>query len=342
MFSRESVKHERRRFSGRARVCSAVMASAAVGSVGVALTASSPALAAHASAATTTVTMASAGGLKQGSFIWDMYVGLTNGYFRQQHVKLSVVTVTDGSQAVQALTSGAAEAADVSADAFIDGINAGAPVQLGGFTSYGQDQLLVENSIKSWSQLKGQNIGTSTAALGGTDIFLVDMLKAHGLTKNNVHFETLGASPTKVQALASGAIAGTLLSEPYSTVAEQTGNAHALASTWDEPSTRWPFIAVGFSNRFVKAHPAAAQGIMTALQEAHNWLLQRKNKAKAIAMLIKYTGITNAAAQATYNVEFKEAHALITSVSPTKEEVEALLKGMGKKSTPAAAAKYLP
>jgi NitT/TauT family transport system substrate-binding protein len=293
------------------------------------------------SSAVTNVTMASAGGIKQGAFIWDLYAALSNGYFTKQHVKVSVVTVTDGSQAVQAMTSGAADAGDVSADAFVDGINAGAPVQIGGFTSLGQDQLIVLKNITAWSQLNGAKIGTSTSALGGTDIFLVDMLKAHGISSSAVHFETLGASPAKVQALATGAIDGTLLSEPYSSDATEGGKAHALASTWDDASTKWPFIAVGFSKSFVSAHPAAAKGVITAFQQAHDWLLQPSNESKAVAMLVHYTGVTQAAAQATYNVEFKQAHSLIPKVTATSAQVQALLKGMGKPSTAADAAKYI-
>lgn len=290
---------------------------------------------------TTTVRVVGAGGIKQGAYIWDLYAAIDQGFFKNHGIEAKVIAVDNGALSVQALAANAADVAGpISADSFVNGIDAGAPITLAGFTQSAQGQFIAKNSVRTWADLKGKKIGSSTPALTGSDIYMMQMLKLHGIAKGDVHITSLGASNAKVQAMKTGAVDATMLSAPYNQVALEGAKDHVLGSTWDSPVTSWPFIGVGFSKTFESDHPDAAKGFMAAMQEAHDWLLQPGNKDKAVAMLAKYTSSSPASAAATYKTVFTDGKSLLPTVDVPDDELTALLKAMGKPADSAALAKY--
>ena len=289
----------------------------------------------------TTVRVVGAGGIKQGAYIWDLYAAIDEGFFKNHGIEAKVIAVDNGALSVQALAADAADVAGpISADSFINGIDANAPITLAGFTQSAQGQFIAKQEIKDWADLKGKKIGSSTPALTGSDIYMMQMLQEHGLQKGDVHITSLGASNAKVQAMKTGAVDATMLSAPYNQVALEGGKDHVLGSTWDSPTTSWPFIGIGFSKSFESKNPAAAKGFMAAMQEAHDWLLDPANKDKATALLSKYTDASPSSADATYKTVFTDGKSLISKVGVTDEQLSALLQAMGKPNDASALAKY--
>jgi ABC-type nitrate/sulfonate/bicarbonate transport system substrate-binding protein len=284
-----------------------------------------------APAKTVKVKLVDAGGLKQGAYIWDLYAAIDNGNFKNHGVDVSVIPVDNGALSVQAITAGAADVAGpISADSFINGIDQGAAITLAGLTEKAQGQFIAKNSIKTWADLKGKKVGSSTPALTGSDLYMIQMMQLNGIKKGDVHITSLGASDAKVKAVKTGAVDATMLSAPYNQVALEGGGYHVLGSTWDSPVTSWPFIGLGFSKKFESAHPDTVKGFMAAIQEAHDWLLQPANKDKAVAMLAKYTDSTTSSAAATYKTVFEDAKSVLPKVGVPDDELTALLKALGK------------
>jgi len=289
----------------------------------------------------TTVRVVSAGGLKQGAYIWNLYAGIRQGFFKERGIRVAVTGVSNGALSVQALTANAVdEAGPISADSFIDAIDRGADITLAGLTNAAVGQFIVKNSIKSWDDLKGKRVGSSTPALTGSDIYMVQMLKAHGLDTSDVDITSLGASDAKVVAVQTGAVDAVMLSSPYSVSALATGKYHVLQRTWDSEETFWPFVGFGFSKKFESAHPELAKGFVAAMQEANTWLLEPDNKQKAIDMLVHYTDASPKVAEQTYEETISESKSVYADISVTDDKLRALLKALGKPINDETLARY--
>jgi NitT/TauT family transport system substrate-binding protein len=155
----------------------------------------------------------------------------------------------------------------------------------------------VAPKVRRAADLKGLKIATSgamrtidgiimsrlaiSASLGPTDIQIVDLV-----------------FPDMVTALATGAIDGALIIEPFATTAIDQGSA----VLWKSAAEIMPNIQIAgvyYGPKFIEAEPEAAKRFMVAylraIRDYNDEFLSKKNMDPIIAVLTKYTRIKDPA-----------------------------------------------
>ena len=151
-----------------------------------------------------------------------LYYGQENGFFREEGLELQSLVVRAGQVGIASLMSGEVDAITHAGTALAAAIR-GLPVKI---ISVDSDrpthELLVLPTIKTPADLKGKAIGLgSNEGTGG--IVMRRILQAKGLNPDrDVNFISMGGE-VRLQAMISGAVAGVMLSPPYTFMAMDQG-----------------------------------------------------------------------------------------------------------------------
>ena len=150
------------------------------------------------------------------------YYGQENGFFRDEGLEVQALVVRAGQVGIASLMSGEVDAITNAGTALAAAIR-GLPVRI---ISVDGDrpthELLVLPTIKTAADLKGKSIGLgSNEGTGG--IVMRRILQAKGLNPDrDVNFISMGGE-VRLQSMMSGAIAGAMLSPPYTFMAADRG-----------------------------------------------------------------------------------------------------------------------
>ncbi len=151
-----------------------------------------------------------------------LYYGQENGFFRDQGLELQSLVVRAGQVGIASLMSGEVDAITNAGTGLAAAIR-GLPVKIisvdGDRPSH---ELLVLPSIRTPADLKGKSIGLgSLEGTGG--IVMRRILQAKGLNpERDVTVISMGGD-VRLQSMVSGAIAGAMLSPPYTFLAADQG-----------------------------------------------------------------------------------------------------------------------
>lgn len=218
-------------------------------------------------------------------FYWASYVAADQGLFKAQGLNVETTLFSRPSEAVQALVGGSVHFAQVSADAFINAIDAGGPISIigqavgnPGFT------VVVQPEIKSWSDVKGKTIAVSAPKDGAAIVFRM-MAEANGLKEGDYAFIPVGITPNRYAALKSRAVDVAVLAPPFDFRAIDEG--YRLLARSDALLPRYSFIMVGTSTAWAKAHRDDVVKYLGALDRATEWLYDPANRTAAVDVLEK-------------------------------------------------------
>jgi NitT/TauT family transport system substrate-binding protein len=251
-----------------------------------------------ASGSTTGSTLASGGSSSGGSVTLHLgyfpnlthataLVGVHEGIFAKAlgpNVKLVTATFNAGPAEVQALFSGALDAAYLGPNSAINAFTqsqGAAIVVVSGATSGGAE-LVVKPTITTAAQLKGTKL--ATPQLGNTqDVALRYWLKSQGLKTDTQGGGDVSIEPeanaTAVTAFETGAIAGGWEPEPYATELVQAGG-HVLVderTLW--PGGRFATTVLAVRKQFLKEHPDVVKALIEGQVQANDFV--NKNPAQA-------------------------------------------------------------
>jgi NitT/TauT family transport system substrate-binding protein len=218
-------------------------------------------------------------------------VGVKEGIFARSlgsKVKLQTSTFNAGPAEVQALFSGALDAAYLGPNSAINAFtqsHGSAIVVVSGATSGGA-QLVVKPSITAPAQLRGTKL--ATPQLGNTqDVALRFWLKGQGLTSDTQGGGDVSIEPqansTAVQAFQTGAIQGGWEPEPYAAQMVAAGG-HVLVderSQW--AGGRFATTLLAVRKAFLAAHPAAVKALLQGQVLANDFVNQHPAQAQADA-----------------------------------------------------------
>lgn len=155
------------------------------------------------------------------------------GFYRDEGIRAEIVRIRTGA-GIQALVAGAVDASQIVGPTLLAAILGGAPLKIAMvFNDRPTYTLYVKNGLKSFGDLKGAKIGSSTP--GSTnDRLLKIVLEKNGINwKKDLTIIYIGSSDVVLKALQSGSIDGAALTPPASFLAEQFG-FHPLASFINE------------------------------------------------------------------------------------------------------------
>ena len=218
-------------------------------------------------------------------------VGVREGIFARAlgaHVKLTTATFNAGPAEVQALFSGALDAAYLGPNSAINAFtqsHGAAIVVVSGATSGGAE-LVVKPSITSPAQLKGTKLATPQLA-NTQDVALRFWLRSQGLTSDTEGGGDVSIQPqansTAVQAFESGAIQGGWLPEPYAAQLVQAGG-HVLVderSLW--PGGKFATTLLAVRKAFLTAHPSVVKALVQGQVQANDFIARNSTRAAADA-----------------------------------------------------------
>jgi ABC-type nitrate/sulfonate/bicarbonate transport system substrate-binding protein len=253
--------------------------------IGIILSSATGRKAIAAAATETSPAKVTVGLLPPFPFYWASYVAQQREIFKDQRLDVEVIQLSRPSEAVQALIGGSLNFAWVSADAFINGIEAGGNVAIIG-QAIGNPafSVVVQPGIKSWSEVKGKTVAVSAPKDGAAIIFRL-MAQPHGLKENDYTFISVGTTPNRYAALQSKAVDVAIMGQPQDFLAAKEG--FRVLGRSDAVLKNYSFVMIGTNKSWAANHRDTIVRYLASIQRAVDWLYNPANKKEAIDILLK-------------------------------------------------------
>jgi ABC-type nitrate/sulfonate/bicarbonate transport system substrate-binding protein len=233
-----------------------------------------------------------------------VFLARDNGYFRDEHLSVSLTYLSTGDKIAYALLSGSIDIARYTPDWFIRAVmKGGSNVKIVlGSSNVLTFSLIVPKSVNGYADLKGKRIGVSTIAAADTSV-VIKMLAAHGLKRGDYSLIQAGSSPERAAALHAGSLGATLLSPPADQRLIDDGGFKRLDfSTNVIPHYAWG--AETISEDWAKANKPKLVAYMRAWIKAFRFLHDPNNKEAVIKLLAREGKIDDHYAHTTYDIYY--------------------------------------
>ena len=216
-----------------------------------------------------------------------------------ENLDVELVTLQGGPELMQALASGSVDVGMTGLNSAVTAIAAGQPMKAF-YTGLplGDYQWFAASSIHSWDDLRGKTLGvTGTGSL--IDLFSRVILRQHGLVPDqDVHFVTVGNPPTALQALQSGRVDATVLTNPTAWQAEAAGFVR-LVTLGTEAADQYPQSVLVAKDATIASTEPALRRLLRAQVRADR--LIQADRQVAVDALVKYVKFTTEDAARTYD-----------------------------------------
>ncbi len=255
------------------------------------------------------------------------------GLFKRFGLDVTPAFVEGGSLLTQAVVGGSV---DIAQNGYTPA--AGAAVQgadivfIGGMSNRLPFQLVVRSSVKGAADLKGQSIAISR--FGSSTDTAADFALAHlGLKRDDVLVRQLGGPATRIAALDSGQVAGTMEQYPDTGELVQKG-FHVLVDVTDIAG-EYPNTAYVTSRTFLKKNPEVVQRFFKVMATAvHDY---KRNRDLAIRLTQKFLNVKEESlARAAYEFYVR---IYPDDLHPSLEGIALVLKELAKRDPKVAAVK---
>lgn len=140
--------------------------------------------------------------------------------------------------------------------------------------------LVAAKGITKWSDLKGKKVAISRFG-SGTDTAIRLVCKRFGLdpAKDLIILQG-GTQPSRLQALAAGAIDATLVSPPLDLTAKKQG--YSILVNIAELGIPYPQLVIETTDRFNRENPAAVKAFLKGFIEGVHYVAGHKEETKRI------------------------------------------------------------
>jgi ABC-type nitrate/sulfonate/bicarbonate transport system substrate-binding protein len=218
-------------------------------------------------------------------FYWPSYVAQEKGMFKDQQLDVEIIQLSRPSEAVQALIGGSLNFAWVSADAFINAIEAGGNVAIIG-QAIGNPafSVVVQPTIKSWSEIKGKTVAVSAPKDGAAIIFRL-MAQPNGLKESDYTFISVGTTPNRYAALKSKTVDVAIMGQPQDFIAAKEG--FRVLGRSDAVLKNYSFVMIGINKAWAAKNRDIIARYLATIQRAVDWLYTPANKQESIDILLK-------------------------------------------------------
>jgi NitT/TauT family transport system substrate-binding protein len=200
------------------------------------------------------------------------------GFYSQEGLDVQIAVVESGTRAIQALLGGSVQLASTGPEDFIRATEAGTPmVILAGVLGSLTHSLVAGPAVKSIGELRGGKIAVS--GLTGSVTYALK----HILAKNNLHYPKdylmiqIGGVSVRWAALKSGGIDATLIAEPLTLVAEESGLSN-LGYVGDY-IPHLQVTAVAAKSDWAKANRGLVVRYLKGLVRTYQWLYNNRDEA---------------------------------------------------------------
>ena len=217
---------------------------------------------------------------------WPVYIGLTQGYYAAEDLKLDMVFIQSSAALAQQLTAGSIDLALSTGLADpIRAIDKGSPIAIVRIEMQAPPYtVLAKPAIKRWADLKGKTI-----SIGGpkdiTRIYLERMAIPNGLKPGDYDSVFAGATSARFSALQSGAVDAAILLPPFNFYAESAGFTN-LGNTIDY-ARELPFAGAVVGRSWAASHKATLAKVLSVHNKSMAWFSDPGNRAAAIKIMVE-------------------------------------------------------
>ena len=215
-----------------------------------------------------------------------------NGYFREFGLRVDHETTTSSPYQIENLVTRKFQIAGTALDnviAYQEGQGAvELPIAPDLFVFMGATQIeltfAVAKGIENFEDLRGQTLAMD-ALYTGFAFVLYEMLEKNGLKFGDYSIEPVGATPHRWESVKSGNHAGTLLIEPFSSMARNQGYKVLAKSSEVCPHYQGGIFTA--SRQWAADNSALIEGYIRAYLKGLDWCLCPKNYEPAKALLLR-------------------------------------------------------
>ena len=143
--------------------------------------------------------------------------------------------------------------------------------------------LVVAPEIERYEQLKGRMLALDALTTGFAFV-LYRMLANAGLAEGDYQFAAVGATPQRWESVKAGEHAGTILIEPFSSIARANGFRILEKST--DVLAHYQRGCFAACRSWAEANPGALKGYIAGYLKGLKWTLDPTNRAEAAQLLI--------------------------------------------------------
>jgi len=222
--------------------------------------------------------------------LWPVFIGITEGFFAAEDLKIDIVYVPSSANLIQQLT---ASSLDITmSTGLVDPIRAidqGAGIAIVRFEAQAPPYALVAKpGIAGLAGLKGKLI-----SLGGakdiTRIYVERMLAPHGVKPGEFDMVFAGATSARAAALVAGAVDAAILLPPFNFQAEAAGFKNLGLTI--EYAPELPFSGTVVNKAWAASHQAVLKRVLAAHAKSVAWFYDDRNRGEAVRLMVAASGL---------------------------------------------------
>jgi ABC-type nitrate/sulfonate/bicarbonate transport system substrate-binding protein len=248
--------------------------------------------------AQTTVTMGSVG--SASASLWPLYIGLNNGFFDAEGIKIDVMFAQSNAAVIQQLAAGSIDLGiNCGLVDPIRAIDKGAPAAVVRLEiSPPPYVLLGKPTIASVADLKGK-IVTVGGAKDITRILTDRVLMANGVEPASVDYSFAGSTSARLSALKSGAVDGAIVLPPFNFYGERAGfKPLALIS---DVVKDMPFAGMVANTKWAAGNETTIKKVLAVYDRSVAWFYDPANREKAVNIMVSVSKGNKEDVEKTYD-----------------------------------------
>ena len=253
---------------------------------------------------------------------WINHISDSLGFFTAQGVHLDFIDVGSASANGQQMAAGSLNLGGIASPNLIEAVIGGAPLAVVlARTRVSPYVIVAKKGYTSMHDLKGKTIIVD-APSGITRLMVDGVLEANHMKSSDVTYTYAGGTPERFAALASGAVDAAMLLPPFSFKAIGLGLPVVAEIPKIFPSL--PVDQTGVNTKWAKASTPALLGYLRGYLQGLHWIFDPPNRAKAVSMLVDWTGANPDDASKTYDVYVRGKVYSETGITPLDGETKVL------------------
>jgi NitT/TauT family transport system substrate-binding protein len=230
---------------------------------------------------------------------WPIFIAIAQGYMAEQGVTLDFVAASSTAAGMQQLAAGSADIGSGGLTDPLRAIDKGAPIALLRVeTQVPPYSLWARPAIKSVADLRGKLISVG-GAKDITRIYLERTLIPNGVSPGQYDMIFAGTTVARFAALSSGAVDAAILVPPASFKARSAGLS--LVADVADYVRDLPFTGYAANTNWARTHKAQLSSFLIATSRGVEWFYKDENRAGAIDILVKESGLSREDVAMTYD-----------------------------------------
>jgi ABC-type nitrate/sulfonate/bicarbonate transport system substrate-binding protein len=258
--------------------------------------------------------------------VWPALIAIDKGFYAAENLDVQILYVQSSAALVQQVTAGSIGVSISTGLADpLRAVGMGAPISIVRIEVQAPPyDLVAKPNIASMKELKGKVI-----SLGGpkdiTRIYVERMLAPNGIKPGEFDMVFAGATAARASALLAGAVDAAILLPAFNFQAEAKG-FRSLGLTVDYVSDL-PFSGTAVNNGWANANKVTLAKLLRAQNRSVEWFDDAKNRAEAIEILRKASGLSEGDVDKAYDF-FRNGHFFETSGKVSRSKLTNLAKAM--------------